>query len=86
MSAASSSEDRSDWRSRGTAPDEATLLVIPILSYRDAPAAIDFLERAFNGRRLVVIERQDGTVGHSEVQLGSDLISVATARPDLRCF
>lgn len=56
--------------------------VIPILSYHDAPAAIDFLERAFNARRLVVITREDGTIGHSEIQLGPDLICVTTARPD----
>ncbi len=46
----------------------------PTFRYRDAHAAIDFLERAFGFERKEVHESEDGTVQHAELRLGDGLI------------
>jgi len=50
----------------------------PVLLYRDAAAAIDFLERAFGFETLTRHDNPDGTVAHSELRLGGDVIMVGT--------
>jgi uncharacterized glyoxalase superfamily protein PhnB len=54
--------------------------------YRDARAAIDWLERAFGFERVSVHEGDDGTIGHAELRLGDDIIMLGTeaAEPDPR--
>jgi uncharacterized glyoxalase superfamily protein PhnB len=44
--------------------------IYPTLRYRDAPAAIEFLERAFGFERAAVYE-EDGIVHHAELRLGN---------------
>jgi uncharacterized glyoxalase superfamily protein PhnB len=44
--------------------------IYPILSYDDAPAAIDFLERAFGCERREVHEGQNGGVAHAVLSCG----------------
>jgi uncharacterized glyoxalase superfamily protein PhnB len=56
--------------------------VYPTLRYRDARAAIDWLERAFGAERKEVHDGPDGTVGHAELRLGDDLIMLGTAVED----
>ncbi len=56
--------------------------VIPSLVYRDAHAAIDFLERAFGFTRKVVYDNPDGTVGHAELTLNGGMLMLGTVRPD----
>src|SRR5688572_24228290 len=46
----------------------------PTFHYRDAHAAIDFLERAFGFERKAVHETDDGRVQHAELRLGDGLI------------
>jgi uncharacterized glyoxalase superfamily protein PhnB len=53
--------------------------VHPTLHYRDAAAAIDFLERAFGFETLERHDNPDGTVGHSELGLDGDIVMVGTA-------
>jgi uncharacterized glyoxalase superfamily protein PhnB len=55
----------------------------PTLLYRDAGAAIEFLERAFGFETLARHDNPDGTVAHSELRLGGDVIMVATGAEDL---
>jgi uncharacterized glyoxalase superfamily protein PhnB len=58
-----------------TTPD-----VIPTFHYKDAPAAIDWLERAFGFERHAVYE-EDGVVHHAELRVGSNgMIMLGTAR------
>ena len=52
---------------------------IPYLSYRDAAAAIDFLEKAFGFRRVTVFEGYDGVVAHAEMRCGEGFIMLGTA-------
>jgi uncharacterized glyoxalase superfamily protein PhnB len=61
---------------------EATA-VYPTLFYRDAPAMLDWLERAFGFQRRLVVPGDDGTIRHSELSLGSVVIMVCSSRPDM---
>jgi len=56
----------------------------PTLLYRDAGAAIEFLERAFGFETLARHDNPDGTVAHSELRLGGDVIMVGTGAEDLQ--
>jgi uncharacterized glyoxalase superfamily protein PhnB len=56
----------------------------PTLLYRDAGAAIEFLERAFGFETLERHDNPDGTVAHSELRLGDDVIMVGTGAEDLQ--
>jgi uncharacterized glyoxalase superfamily protein PhnB len=50
------------------------------LFYRDANAAIDWLERAFGFERVMVIPDGQGGVAHAEMRLGSAVIMPGSAR------
>lgn len=54
------------------------MTIIPTLRYRDAHAAIDFLERALGFERLAVHE-SDGRVAHAELRFGDGLIMLGTS-------
>ena len=56
----------------------------PTLMYRDAGAAIDFLERAFGFETLARHDNPDGTVAHSELRLGDDIVMVGSGGADLQ--
>jgi uncharacterized glyoxalase superfamily protein PhnB len=51
--------------------------IYPTLRYRDAHAAIDWLERAFGAERKDVHE-QDGQVGHAELRIEGDLVMLGS--------
>jgi uncharacterized glyoxalase superfamily protein PhnB len=56
--------------------------VYPVLRYRDANAAIDWLCRAFGAERLLVVPADDGSVRHAELRLGNGAIMLGTERDD----
>ena len=56
----------------------------PLLHYKDAPAAMDFLERAFGFERRVVVPHPDGTVQHAELALGHSVLMIGGDRDDPR--
>ncbi len=59
----------------------ATLPVIyPVLSYRDAPAAIAWLERAFGFEKLMAMAGPDGSITHAELRLGAGVIMLGTVQ------
>jgi uncharacterized glyoxalase superfamily protein PhnB len=64
--------------------DDATIPsnIYPSLTYDDAPAAIEWLCRAFGFTRRLVVPGPDGTILHSELSLGPGVIMVSSARPD----
>jgi uncharacterized glyoxalase superfamily protein PhnB len=49
----------------------------PVLAYRDARSAIDWLERAFGFERMMV-HPEDGPVVHAELALGTGVLMVST--------
>jgi len=60
----------------------ATQVLFPFLRYRDAPAAIDWLVKAFGFEEQTVVPNEDGTVAHAELSFGRSVIMLATARED----
>ena len=54
----------------------------PSLRYNDAPAAIDFLERAYGFQRRQVIENPDGTIAHAELGFGPSILMIGSERED----
>ena len=53
-------------------------MIIPTLRYRDAKAAIDFLERAFGFERKAVHENDDGTIAHAELAYGRGMVMIGS--------
>ena len=54
-------------------------VLIPSLRYKDAHAAIAWLEKAFGFVRHAVYDGPDGTVAHAELTLGSGMIMLGSA-------
>jgi len=50
------------------------------MRYRDARAAIDWLERAFAFERDVVYDGPEGTVSHAELRYGDGLVMLGSWR------
>jgi uncharacterized glyoxalase superfamily protein PhnB len=53
----------------------------PCLTYDDAPAAIEWLCRAFGFQKRLVVPGPDGRVMHSELSLGTGVIMVSSPKP-----
>ena len=54
----------------------------PCLSYDDAPAAIEWLCRAFGFTKRLVVQNPDGTVANAELSLGPGVIMVGSSKPE----
>jgi PhnB protein len=57
--------------------------VTPYLAVRDARAAIAFYAAAFGAVRKLVIEEDDGRVGHATLGIGAGEIYLADEHPEL---
>jgi uncharacterized glyoxalase superfamily protein PhnB len=53
--------------------------IYPVLRYKDAHVAIDFLESAFGFERLAVYEEDGGGVGHAELSFGGEVVMLSSA-------
>ena len=62
--------------------DTTKARIIPAFRYRDAPAAIDFLCRAFGFERHAVYEGPGGTIAHAQLVLGHSMIMLGSATTD----
>ena len=56
--------------------------IIPTLRYQDAPAAIEWLGRAFGFERHFVVPGENGTLAHAPLTFGNGMIMVGSARDD----
>ncbi len=57
--------------------------IIPGMQYADAPAAIDWLERAFGFQRQLVVPDSTGGIAHAQLLLDGNMIMLGSARgPD----
>jgi uncharacterized glyoxalase superfamily protein PhnB len=56
--------------------------LFPFLRYRDAPAAIDWLVKAFGFEEQMVVPGEHGTVAHAQLSFGPGMIILGTARDD----
>lgn len=56
--------------------------IYPAMRYRDAPAMINWLEKAFGFERRVVYDGPDGSVAHAELAFGSAIVMLGSVRDD----
>ena len=56
-----------------------TSAIIPVLRYRDAPAAIAWLERAFGFARHLVVPGPDGSIVHTQLRFGQGFVMLGSA-------
>ena len=52
--------------------------IIPVLRYRNAPAAIEWLCQAFDFERHLVVQNDDGTVAHAQLSSGHGMIMLGS--------
>jgi uncharacterized glyoxalase superfamily protein PhnB len=52
--------------------------VIPCLRYRDAPAAIEWLCKAFGFEKQLVVPGEDGTIAHAQLSFGNGMIMLGS--------
>ena len=64
--------------------DEAELksYVIPGMTYRDAPAAIDWLCDVLGFERRLVVPDGEGGIAHAQLTFGNGMIMLGSARDD----
>jgi uncharacterized glyoxalase superfamily protein PhnB len=55
--------------------------IFPVLSYRDAPAAIEWLGRAFSFEKQVAYPGPDGTIVHAELRRDAGVIGISSVAP-----
>ena len=57
-------------------------MVIPAMRYRDAPAAVEWLCRAFGFEKHLVVPGPDRTIAHAQLTFGNGMIMLGSARDD----
>jgi uncharacterized glyoxalase superfamily protein PhnB len=60
--------------------------VIPVLRYRDAPAAIEWLCEAFGFEKHLVVPGPDGTVSHAQLRFGNGMVMLGSALDNETAF
>ncbi len=58
--------------------------IYPSLTYEDAPAAIDWLCRAFGFTRRFVVPGPDGRIEHSELSHGAGVVMIGSPKEEDR--
>ncbi|MEO8187294.1 MAG: VOC family protein [Burkholderiaceae bacterium] len=56
--------------------------VISCLRYRDAPAAIDWLQRAFEFEPQLVVPDAQGGIAHAQLRFGNGMVMLGSMRDD----
>jgi uncharacterized glyoxalase superfamily protein PhnB len=59
-----------------------TQRIFPMLAYRDAPAALEFLSSAFGFEETMRMEGENGTIAHAELEMGGQRLMLASAWRD----
>ena len=57
-----------------------TQTVFPCLTFRDAKASFDWLERVLGAERVAVYEDDEGRVAHAEIRIGESTIMCGDER------
>lgn len=52
--------------------------VIPVFRYHDAPAAVEWLCRAFGFEKNLVVPNEDGTIAHAQLSFGNGMIMLGS--------
>jgi uncharacterized glyoxalase superfamily protein PhnB len=53
--------------------------IVPALRYRDAPAAVEFLCKAFGFVRHLVVPGPEGTIAHAQLTLADSMVMLGSA-------
>ena len=61
-----------------TTPNRHGSTIIPALRYRDAPAMIDWLCKAFGFEKNAVYPNPDGTIAHAQLTLGNGMLMLGS--------
>ena len=56
--------------------------IYPCLYYQDAPAAIEWLCRAFGFVKRMSVPGDNGTIAHAELSLGEGVIMLSSCKPE----
>ncbi|HUA98858.1 MAG TPA: VOC family protein [Terracidiphilus sp.] len=67
-------------------PSHTKSIVMFAQRYRDAPAAIEWLSKAFGFERHAVYANPDGTIAHAELTLGGGMVMLGSWKDDGRGF
>ena len=59
-------------------------MVVPMISYEDGIAALEWLHRAFGFEEVTRMVDADGRLSHGEMMAGDGLIMLASPTPDYR--
>ena len=57
--------------------------ITPYLIVRDASSAIEFYKKAFGAKEVMRVAKENGKVGHAELQIGNAKIMLADEHPEL---
>ena len=61
-------------------PTRAT--IVSTLRYRDAPAAIEWLCRAFGFEKHLVVPGEEATIAHAQLTFGNGMVMLGSVRDD----
>lgn len=64
-------------------PPAGTQRLVPYLIYADAPAALDFLCRAFGFEERFRLPMPDGRIGHAELGYRDNVVMLASEFPEM---
>jgi uncharacterized glyoxalase superfamily protein PhnB len=56
--------------------------IIPAMRYRDAPAAIEWLCKAFGFEKKLVVPGAGNTIAHAELTLGNGMVMIGSVAKD----
>ncbi|MEC5163309.1 putative glyoxalase superfamily protein PhnB [Janthinobacterium sp. CG_23.3] len=59
-------------------PKNTKASVVPCLRYRDAPAAIAWLCRAFGFEQQLVVPNEDGSIAHAQLSFGNGMVMLSS--------
>lgn len=69
-------------------PRETRPNIFPAIRYQNAPAAIEWLVRAFGFEKQMVVDGPDDTIAHAQLTFGPGIIMLGSMRDDefrMRC-
>lgn len=58
----------------------------PYLIIKSCAAALDFYKKAFGATERMRMPRQDGRIGHAEIQIGDSTVMMADEHPEIGAF
>ncbi|MDH3648000.1 MAG: VOC family protein [Gammaproteobacteria bacterium] len=59
-----------------------TATIIPTLRYKDAPAALEWLCKAFGFEKSLVVPDESGGIAHAQLLFGNGMVMLGSARDD----